>query len=110
MSLDIRFTVKRDIICPHCGKVFKTEDGYSTKSGGRGWYPILEDLGYYVPYDKRTDANDWYGKDMVLTDEQLDEVYQFVKKHPDLYSATDVLGLIAMARYEKRSVAVNADW
>ena len=110
MSLDIRFTVKRDIICPHCGMVVKTEDGYSAESGGRGWYPILTDLGYYVPYDKRTGANDWYGKDMVLTDEQLDKVYCFVKKLSDLYSAADILGLIAMARYEKCSVAVNADW
>ena len=110
MSLDIRFTIKKAVICPHCEKVVKLEDGCSVSSGGRGWYPILEKLGYYVPYDERTEENDWYGKDMVLSDEQMDEVFQFVDRHPDLCEAGNILGLLAVARLKGNSVAVNADW
>ncbi len=111
MSLDVRFTVRRNIVCPHCGKVVMTTDEQSVATGGRGWYPILEDLGYYVPYEKRNEENDWYGKDMVLTEEQLSDLYQFIRHHvSELYHAMDVLSLIAVARMENDMVVLNADW
>ena len=46
---------------------------------------------------------------MVLTDEQTDELYCFAQKH-DLYGTDGLLGIIALARYEKQSIVVNADW
>ena len=70
MGLDITVMERRDVRCPHCGEVITTVDVASTDSGGRLWYDSLERLGYYVPYEKRTKENDWYGKDMVLDNEQ----------------------------------------
>ena len=110
MSLDIRFIARKNILCPHCGEVVTTEDVDCVDSGGRGWYPILESLGYYVPYDQRTEENDWYGKDMGLTMEQAHMVYGFIAKNPDLYGARAVKSLIAFAEFEGCDVIVNADW
>lgn len=70
MSLDITIMERKAVRCPHCGEVVNTVDVASTDSGGRLWYDFLEKLGYYVPYEKRTKENDWYGKDMVLDNEQ----------------------------------------
>ena len=110
MSLDIRFTSRRNVICPHCNNIVMTEDVYCVDSGGRGWYPILESLGYYVPYDQRTEENDWYCKDMVLTTEQAKQVYTFIRKHPNLYNEDEVLGLIATALVDENAVVINANW
>lgn len=109
MGLDIRFIHRRNIVCPHCKTVVSTEDVYVTSSGGREWYDILESFGYYIPYDKRTEENDWYAKDMVLTTEQAKQVYNFVKTS-DVYDAKDILGLIATALLEEDVVVINADW
>lgn len=109
MGLDVRFTQRKKIICPKCGEIVGHTDVRDVHCGGRGWYPLLELFGYYVPYEERTEENDWYGKDMVLTEEQADETYRFVKKN-DLYDADGVAMLIASARYEKDDIVVNADW
>lgn len=110
MSLDISFTTKKKVICPHCGETVKTEDGFSVYSGGRAWFSMLEELGYYVPFEKRTEKDDWYGRDMTLTTEQLDRVYQFVKSNPEISESMQVLGLLAAAKFEGDDVVVNADW
>ena len=111
MSLDVRFTVRRNVMCPHCGKVVMTTDEQTVDTGGRAWYPILEELGYYVPYELRTEENDWYGKDMVLNDEQLDILYQHIRyRVSELYHGMEVLSLIAVARMENDMVVLNADW
>ena len=109
MGLDIRFSRRKQMVCPKCGEVIGHTDVDTIDGGGRGWYPFLESIGYYVPYEQRTEENDWYGKDMVLTEEQADELYQFAKKH-DLYGAYLVTKLIAEAIYENDSIVVNADW
>ena len=109
MGLDIIFTRRKNIICPKCGEVVGHTDVAYSEGGGRGWYPLLESLGYYVPYDQRTEENDWYGKDMVLTKAQAEEVYRFSKKH-DLYGSEGLESLIATAIYENDSVVVNANW
>lgn len=109
MGLDIRFTRRKNIVCPKCGEVVGHTDVYCVHGGGRVWYPLLESLGYYVPYEQRTEENDWYGKDMVLTSEQADEVYRFAKMH-DLYGSYGVPEMILDALYEKDSIVVNADW
>lgn len=110
MSLDITISAKKGEICPHCGGVIKGAEIYCEDSGGGAWYPVLEKLGYYVPYDQRTEENDWYAKDMVLTAEQTKVLYDFVKKHKDLYNRNAVLGLIATAMVDENAVVINADW
>lgn len=109
MGLDIRFTQRKKMICHKCGEIVGHTDVNAVCGGGRGWYPLLESFGYYVPYEERTDGNDWYGKDMTLTADQADEAYRFVKKH-DLYDSDSVAMLIASARYENDDIVVNADW
>jgi dihydroxyacetone kinase-like predicted kinase len=111
MSLDIRFIERKNIICPHCNEMIKTEDVRVVDSGGRAWYPILEHFGYYVPHDQRTEENDWYGKDMILTVEQTKELYRQIKMNIfELYSAESVMTLIAHARMNENQVVINADW
>lgn len=109
MGLDIRFTRRKKVICPRCGEIVGHTDEECIGGGGRGWYPLLESLGYYVPYEQRTEENDWYGKDMVLTNKQVEEVYRFVQQH-DLYGTDGLPKLLAMVRYENDDVVVNADW
>jgi len=109
MSLDITFTMRQKTVCPKCGEIIGHMDLYSVSSGGRAWYPFLEEIGYYVPYEQRTEENDWYGKDMVLTAEQAESAYEFVKKK-DLFDGESVRMLIATAILEKATIVVNADW
>lgn len=111
MGLDIKFTMRKDVICPHCNKVATKEDVYSVESGGNVWYDILETLGYYVPYEKRTKENDWYGKDMILTVEQAKQVYNYIKDNSRPFCINhDILDLIATAIVEENAVVINADW
>lgn len=109
MGLDIRFVQRKKIVCPKCGEILGYKDVNTVFGGGRGWYPLLESFGYYVPYERRTEGNDWYGKDMQLTAEQADEAFGFVREN-DLYDSDSVAMLIAAARYEKDDIFVNADW
>lgn len=111
MSLDITFTSYRPLLCPHCGEVVKQEVVDVADSGGRAWYPFLESIGYYVPYDQRTEENNWYGKDMELTEGQLKELYKFMNDNEiDLYSGHSIRLLVMAALLEGETVVVNADW
>ena len=109
MSLDINFTQRKKKICPHCGKFVDYADIDCVGSGGRAWYPFLESIGYYVPYEQRTEENDWYGKDMVLTEEQAKKLYKFVSEQ-DVYNDDSVKRIIAVALLENDEIVVNADW
>ena len=109
MGLDITITRRKKLICPKCGEVVGHNDIQSVDSGGRGWYPVLESLGYYLPYERRLEADDWYGKDMTLTVEQIDELFRFVKNE-ELYNKAEAMNLIATAAYEHEDVVINADW
>lgn len=109
MGLDIRFTQRRKNICPHCGEIIGHTDVEVIDSGGRVWYEFLEPIGYYVPYEQRTEENDWYGKDMVLTKEQADMAYQFAKDS-EMYNWREIRGLIAVALIENDDIVVHADW
>ena len=109
MSLDISFSQLKKQICPHCGEEIATDTVDCECSGGRAWYPFLESIGYYVPYDQRTDENDWYAKDMTLTSEQLQYAYGFVKES-EVYNRQMILLLLGSALFEGNSVVVNADW
>lgn len=110
MSLDIRFIQRKKRNCPHCGKEIAAPYEIDTvDSGGRVWYPFLESIGYYVPYEERTEENDWYGKDMVLTIDQAKQAYQFVKEH-DVYAGKTIAMIISCALMEEDDIVVNADW
>ena len=110
MGLDIRFTQLKKRACPHCGKELAEPIIIdSADSGGRAWYPFLESIGYYVPIEKRTEENDWYGKDMVLTKEQAENAYRFAKEN-EVYNRQMIKMLISCAMLEKDDIVVNADW
>ena len=109
MGLDITFTRRKNMICPKCGEIVGHTDVDCAESSGRNWRPILESFGYYVPYEQRTKENDWYGKDMVLTEEQVGEVYRFATTE-EVFNGHVVAGLIAMSKIEKDVIVVNADW
>lgn len=109
MGLDIRLTQRKENCCPHCGKFIDHKEVDSVYSSGRVWYPFLESIGYYVPYAQRTEKNDWYGKDMVLTEEQAKKLYEFVSEH-DAYNDGEVKRMVAVALFEKDDIVVNADW
>ena len=110
MSLDIRFRKEVDIPCPHCGKPVYRHTLYELNSGGRGWYEFLESIGYYVPFEQRTEENDWYAKDMTLTSEQMKEACLFAREHHDLYDAEAIHSMIASAIVCNEKIVVNADW
>lgn len=110
MSLDIYIREARNVVCPHCGEIVTREDVAGEASSGKDWYPILESLGYYVPYEKRTKDNDWYGKDMPLTAEQAEKLYWYIMENRDLYQGYLISGLIARALMNKNTVVINADW
>ena len=109
MGFDVSVIRGKDLVCPKCGEVIITISVDDVDSGGRVWYPFLEAIGYYVPYNERTEENDWCGKDMKLTDKQVNDLYDFAKKS-DLYNSGEIMTLIALARMEKQDVIINADW
>ena len=109
MSLDIDISRKVAVLCPHCGKItgYKVVD--CEESGGRAWYPFLESIGYYVPWEQRTEENDWYCKDMTLSTEQTKELYQFLKK-TQMYQGVAIQNMVAKALLEDGVIVINANW
>ena len=78
-------------------------------SGGRLWYDFLEKLGYYVPYEKRTKENDWYGKDMILDNEQAKQLVDYAVKK-EVYNWDGVERVVTEALAHGNKVVINADW
>jgi len=112
MGLDICFKQMKKNCCPHCGEFIDYKEVACEDSGGRAWYPLLESIGYYVPIEERTEENDWYGKDMVLTAEQVKKAFELVRGD-DVYSVYNyhaIKVLIATALFDGDYIAVNADW
>ncbi len=109
MGLDIRVKERKEIRCPDCGKVVGYRDLNCTASAGSDWYEILGEIGYYVPYEHRTKENDWYGKDMVLDDEQARRLAAYaVEKR--VYNYDEVENAAAITLLHGNRVVVNADW
>ena len=109
MSLDITIKERKEFRCPDCVRLVTTQDIDVQFSGGRVWYGFLESIGYYVPYEARTEENDWYGKDMVLTEEQAKQLADFVSDNQP-YNARDVEFLVSNALMRGNKVVINADW
>ena len=109
MSLDITIKERKEFRCPDCGRLVTTQDIGAERSGGRVWYDFLQGVGYYVEDDTPTEENDWYGKDMELTEEQAKQLAQFVSDNQP-YNARDVECLVARAILHGNKVVINADW
>lgn len=109
MGLDITVMEYKDIRCPRCGEVVNTVEVYGTDSNGSLWYDFLERLGYYVPYEKRTKENDWYGKDMVLDNEQAKQLVDYAVKK-EVYNWDGVESVVTEALAHGNKVVINADW
>ena len=106
MSLDITIKERKEFRCPDCGRMVTTQDIGAECSGGRVWYDFLQVVGYYVEGDNPTD---WYGEDMVLTEEQAKQLAQFVSDYqPTDYDDIEVL--VARALLHGNKVVINADW
>ena len=109
MSLDITIKERKEFRCPDCGRLVTAQDIGAECSSGRVWYDFLQGVGYYVEDDNPTEENDWYGKDMVLTEEQAKQLADFVSDYqPTDYDDIEVL--VAMALLHGNKVVINADW
>lgn len=109
MGLDITIKERKEFHCPDCGRLVTTQDIAEECSSGRVWYDFLQGVGYYVEDDNPTEENDWYGKDMVLTEEQAKQLAQFVSDYqPTDYDDIEVL--VARALLHGNKVVINADW
>ena len=109
MSLDITIKERKEFRCPDCGRLVTTQDIGAEDSGGRVWYNFLEQIEYYVPCGKRTEENDWYGEDMVLTEEQEKQLADFVSDYCP-YNCGTIVNLVARALMRGNKVVINADW
>ena len=109
MGLDITIKERKEFRCPDCGRLVTTQGIGEECSSGRVWYDFLQGVGYYVEGDNLTEENDWYGKDMVLTEEQAKQLAQFVSDNQP-YNARDVECLVARALLRGNKVVINADW
>lgn len=109
MGLDITVTQKRTLRCPHCGESVDERIVAEADSNGRVWYPFLEAVGYYVPYEKRTEENDWCCKDMELTKEQSSYIFRYCQDN-EVYNYHEVASLVAMAEALGDAVVINANW
>ena len=109
MSLDITIKERKEFRCPDCVRLVTTQDIDAECSSGRVWYDFLQGVGYYVEDDNQTEENDWYGEDMVLTEDQTKQLAQFVSDYqPTDYDDIEVL--VARALLHGNKVVINADW
>lgn len=109
MSLDITIKEQKEFCCPDCGRLVTTLDIDAECSSGQVWYDFLQGVGYYVEGDNPTREKDWYGEDMVLTEEQAKQLGDFVYDNQP-YNARDVECLVARALLHGNKVVINADW
>lgn len=109
MGLDITISERKEYHCPNCGISVGHTDIASIDSGGRLWYDFLERLGYYVPYEKRTEKNDWCSKDMVLDNEQAKQLTDYAMQK-EVYNWDGVVRVVAEALAHGNKVVINADW
>lgn len=106
MGLDIRIIERKPLICTTCGKPVASINVHTVESNGRVWYPFLEECGYLDP--SFCDI-DWYGKDKVLTTDQVDSLQKFVVMN-EVYNKSAVLEVVTSAICDGNNVVINADW
>lgn len=106
MSLYIAIKERKEFRCHNCGRLVTTQDIDAEYSFGRDWYDFLQVVGYYVEGDNQTD---WYGEDMVLTEEQAMKLVDFVSDYC-LYNRRAIENLVASSLIHGNKVVINADW
>ena len=109
MGLDITISERKEYRCPNCGISVGYTDIASTDSSGRAWYEFLENVGYCVPYDKRTEEKDWNCLDMVLDNEQAKQLADYAVKK-EVYNWDGVERVVATALMHENKVVINANW
>ena len=109
MGLDITIKERKEFRCPECGRLVTSIDIREEGSSGRVWYDFLEPIGYYVPYEKRTEENNWYGKDMELTEKQAEQLVYFVHLQKP-YNGMNIAYLVQIALMDGNKIVINADW
>ena len=94
MGLDVTIKEVQEFRCPDCGKLVTTKDVNEVNAGGS--------------YTGNGDCN-WYGEDMVLTEEQARALAEYsVKKI--YWPNNEIEKLVAVALLRGHKVVVNADW
>ena len=109
MSLNITIKERKEFRCPDCGRLVTTKDIDAERSSGRVWYDFLQGVGYYTEGDNPTEENDWYGNDMVLTEEQAQRLADFISEYQPYYTKY-IYGLVTRALLHGNKVVINADW
>lgn len=107
MTMSLAVTVKevQEFRCPDCGKLVTTKDVNEVNAGGPDWRDFLKSIDYYA----EGGDSGWYGKDMVLTDEQARELAKYSVKNV-YWPNNDIEKLVAVALLRGHKVVVNADW
>ena len=109
MGVDITIKEREEFRCPDCGRLVIEQDICEEWSSGRVWYDFLQCVGYYVEDDNLTEEKDWYGEDMVLTEEQAKQLADFISEYQPYYT-TSIYGLVTRALLHGNKVVINADW
>lgn len=113
MGLDITISRSEPIYCSHCGEfvTYRTVD--TINCSGIWWYEYLESIGYYKPYIKgQPYSRSMYGKDLELSNEQIDKLEKFVTESDfcTSYPMIKILNFIESARIDGDKIVINADW
>lgn len=106
MGLDVRISSQKPIICPHCGKIAGYKTVRAVESDDSKWFGFLEEIGYTAI---QPNGKSWYGKNMVLTDEQADSLVHYAVTHNICVWSS--LGDFVYDEKEKgNKIVINADW
>lgn len=104
MSLDVRVSSRKAIICPHCGEVVGCEEMDRISVDARKWSVFLKEIDNYPkPFE------DWHGKDMPLTTEQARRLVEYAKEY-DPYIAPEIKTLVSEAIFDGDEIVISADW
>lgn len=109
MSISVTIKLAEIQKCPHCGKeigfVRCKDNDHGILSGGAKWRKLLKDIKYYT--------DEWYGKDMVLNEEQKKTILNFLQKE----SRADLAEFQIMLQCSKEDraavktdIVISADW
>ena len=109
MGLDITIKEMKEFRFPNCGRLVTIQEIDNVSSGGRVWYDFLKSVGYYVPHGEQIEGKDWYGEDMVLTEEQAKQLADFAYIN-QTYNGMDIEFLVTRALMSGNKVVINSDW
>lgn len=100
MGVDVRIKAMKPIVCQHCGEIACYQEVEYESFGGYKWLSLLEDIGY---------CEDYYAEDMILADEQVKILLQFLENNPEIKECY-LVNIVNYALNNNYKVAINADW